>query len=170
MDGGNLGVQQKEIPAVAASRFNLENAKDLIGQELGVSGWTALDQETIDAFARCTGDHQWIHVDRKRAKTESPFGGTIAHGYLTLSLIAQATFELIVEPAGVKQAFNYGLDRVRFISPVKAGARVRDRIKLISVEDKGGGRFLVTTENTFEIEGESKPALTAVALAMLIAS
>jgi len=148
--------------------FNLTNAGELAGQELGVSSWVTLDQAAIDAFARCTGDRQWIHVDVERAARESPFGGTIAHGYLTLSLIAQATFEMVVEPAGVKQAFNYGLDRVRFITPVKAGSRVRDRIKLISVEDKGGGRFLVTTENTFEIECESRPALTAVALAMLV--
>jgi acyl dehydratase len=155
---------------LTASIFKLANLNELIGREIGVSSWITIDQSTIDAFARCTGDQQWIHVDVERAKKEGPFGGTVAHGYLTLSLIATATFELLVEPAGVKQAFNYGLDRVRFIAPVKAGARVRDRIKVVSVEDKGGGRFLVTTENTFEIEGESKPALTVVALAMLIAA
>jgi len=154
---------------VAASGFNLTNPSAFIGEEIGVSSWVTLDQATIDMFARCTGDHQWIHVDVERAKRESPFGATVAHGYLTLSLIANATFELLIRPAGVKQAFNYGLERVRFIAPVKAGARVRDRIKVISIEDKGGGRFLVTTENTFEIEGETKPALTAVALAMLVA-
>jgi acyl dehydratase len=154
--------------ALAASNFSFANLNELIGREIGVSSWVSIDQPIIDAFAQCTGDQQWIHVDVERAKKESPFGGTVAHGYLTLSLIATATFELLVEPAGVTQAYNYGLDRVRFIAPVKAGARVRDRIKVVSVEDKGGGRFLVTTENTFEIEGESKPALTAIALAMLI--
>jgi acyl dehydratase len=154
---------------VPAAQFTLANAQELVGRDLGVSSWVILDQPMIDAFAECTGDCQWIHVDVERAKRESPFGGTIAHGYLTLSLIASATFELLVEPAGVKQAFNYGLDRVRFVAPARAGARVRVRIKVVSVEDKGGGRFLVTTDNTVEIEGESKPALTAVALAMLIA-
>ena len=153
---------------MATSSLNLEDPVRFVGQEIGASKWVTLDQETIDQFAKCTGDHQWIHVDVERAKRESSFGSTVAHGYLTLSLIANATFELLVEPANVKQAFNYGLDRVRFLAPVKAGARVRDRIKVVSVEDRGGGRFLVTTENTLEIEGESKPALTAVALAMLI--
>ena len=153
---------------MATSSLNLEDLVRFVGQEIGASKWVTLDQETIDQFAKCTGDHQWIHVDVERAKRESSFGSTVAHGYLTLSLIANATFELLVEPAHVKQAFNYGLDRVRFLAPVKAGARVRDRIKVVSVEDKGGGRFLVTTENRLEIEGESKPALTAVALAMLI--
>jgi acyl dehydratase len=154
---------------VPATHFSLANAHELVGRDLGVSSWVALDQTTINAFAECTGDSQWIHVDVERAKRESPFGGTIAHGYLTLSLIAPATFELLVKPAGVKHAFNYGLDRVRFVAPVRAGARVRVRIKVLSVEDKGGGRLLVTTVNTVEIEGENKPALIAVALAMLIA-
>ena len=152
-----------------ATRFNLANAHEFVGRDLGVSSWVVLDQAMIDAFAECTGDRQWIHVDVERARRESPFGGTIAHGYLTLSLVAPATFELLVEPAGVKQAFNYGLDRVRFVAPARAEARVRVRIKVLSLEDKGGGRLLVTTDNTIEIEGESKPALTAVALAMLIA-
>jgi acyl dehydratase len=158
-----------EVIPVPTTHFSLASAHELVGRDLGVSSWVALDQTMINAFAECTGDSQWIHVDVERAKRESPFGGTIAHGYLTLSLIALATFELLVEPAGAKKAFNYGLDRVRFVVPVRAGARVRVRIKVLSVEDKGGGRLLVTTDNTVEIEGESKPALSAVALAMLIA-
>ncbi|HET9302168.1 MAG TPA: MaoC family dehydratase [Propionibacteriaceae bacterium] len=158
-----------EETLVPATHFTLANAQELVGRDLGASSWVILDQAMIDAFAECTGDCQWIHVDVERARRESPFGGTIAHGYLTLSLIAPATFELLVEPAGVKQAFNYGLDRVRFVAPARAGARVRVRVKVLSAEDKGGGRLLVTTDNTVEIEGESKPALTAVALAMLIA-
>jgi acyl dehydratase len=158
-----------EVIPVPTTHFSLASAHELVGRDLGVSSWVTLDQTMINAFAECTGDRQWIHVDVERAKRESPFGGTIAHGYLTLSLIAPATFELLVEPAGAKQAFNYGLDRVRFVAPVRTGARVRVRIKVLSVEDKGGGRLLVTTVNTVEIEGENKPALTAVALAMLIA-
>jgi acyl dehydratase len=147
--------------------FSLNNAADLVGEELGVSDWTALTQQRIDQFADCTRDHQWIHVDVERARRESPFGSTVAHGYLTLSLLAPTTFELIVKPSGVSQALNYGLDRVRFIAPVKAGSKVRNRIKLVAVENKGNGRVLLTTENTFEIEGEDKPALIATALVMV---
>jgi acyl dehydratase len=146
----------------------LANAHELVGRDLGVSSWATLDQAKIDTFAACTGDRQWIHVDPERAKRQSPFGGTIAHGYLLLALIAPATLELLIEPAGVAQAVNYGLDRVRFVAPARAGVRVRVRIKVLSVERKGGGRLLVTTDNAVEIEGESKPALTAVTLAMLI--
>jgi acyl dehydratase len=147
--------------------FSLNNVADLVGEELGVSDWIALIQQRIDQFADCTGDHQWIHVDVQRAKRESPFGSTVAHGYLTLSLLASTTFELIVKPSGISQALNYGLDRVRFIAPVKAGSRVRNRVKLVAVESKGNGRVLLTTENTMEIEGEDKPALIATALVMV---
>ena len=150
--------------------MNLPNIQDLVGRELGVSEWQTVDQGRIDQFAACTGDHQWIHVDVERARNESPLGSTIAHGYLTLSLIAQSSFDIVVRPLGVKQALNYGLERARFIAPVKSGARVRNRIKLVSAEDKGNGRTLLCTENTVEIEGESKPALIAAALVMAIAA
>jgi acyl dehydratase len=157
-----------EVALTPAASLNLNDLQNLAGRDLGYSSWHTLDQAMIDAFAKCTGDNQWIHVDVERATRESPFGGTIAHGYLTLSLIAPATFELLVEPAGVRQAFNYGLDRVRFITPARAGARVRVGIKVAAIEPKGRGRLLVTAENVVEIEGESKPALTAVTLAMLV--
>ena len=139
-----------------------------VGSELGTSSWITLDQTRINEFAHCTGDNQWIHVDADRAARESPFGGTIAHGYLTLALLAPTTFEVMVANVALKQALNYGLDKVRFIAPVRAGKRVRNRIKITAVEDKSGGRFLVTTENTIEIDGEEKPALVAIALAMLM--
>ena len=128
------------------------------------SRWTNAHQRV----RTCTGDDQWIHVDADRAARESPFGGTIAHGYLTLALLAPTTFEVMVANVALKQALNYGLDKVRFIAPVRAGKRVRNRIKITAVEDKTGGRFLVTTENTIEIDGEEKPALVAIALAMLM--
>ena len=146
-------------------KFSLANSKAFVGRELGVSGWVTIDQQRIDQFAKCTENHQWIHVDVDRAKRDSPLGTTIAHGYLTL---APSTFEVVVKPAGISQALNYGLDRVRFIAPVKAGSRVRNRIKLLAAEDKGEGRMLLTTENTLEIEGENKPALIANALVMAI--
>ncbi|MBV8458590.1 MAG: MaoC family dehydratase [Acetobacteraceae bacterium] len=147
--------------------FSLNNAANLVGEELGISDWIALTQQHINQFADCTGDHQWIHVDVERARRESPFGSTVAHGYLTLSLLAPTVFEVIVKPAGISQALNYGLDRVRFIAPVKAGSHVRNRIKLVAVENRGNGRVLLTTENTIEVEGEPKPALIAIALVMV---
>jgi len=146
---------------------DFDDLRARVGQELGVSDWLTVDQSRIDQFAECTGDRQWIHVDVERARRESPFGAPVAHGYLTLSLLAPTALEILVRPAGITQAFNYGLDRVRFIAPVKVGSRIRNRIKLVSVDEKPGSRALLTTENTIEIEGEDKPALTAVALAMI---
>jgi acyl dehydratase len=151
---------------MTAQKFSLVNAETFIGRELGVSDWVTINQERIDQFAECTEDRQWIHVDVERAKHDSPLGTTIAHGYLTLSTLAPTTFEVVVKPAGISQALNYGLDRVRFIAPVKAGSRVRNRIKLLAAEARGDGRMLLTTENTIEIEGEPKPALIATALVM----
>ena len=140
----------------------------LIGKEIGVSSWHVLDQARIDEFADCTDDRQWIHVDPARAAKESSFGGTIAHGFLTLALVAPASFEVLMSRLKLKQAVNYGLEKVRFIAPVRAGKRVRSRIKVMALEDRGGGRFLLTTEHTFEIEGEEKPALVALSQAMLM--
>jgi acyl dehydratase len=149
------------------AKLSFDDLRARVGQELGVSDWLTIDQSQIDRFAECTGDRNWIHVDVERARRESPFGAPVAHGYLTLSLLAPTALEILIRPAGITQAFNYGLDRVRFIAPVKVGARVRNRIKLLSFEDKPGARVLLTTENTMEIEGEDKPALTAIALAMI---
>lgn len=140
-----------------------------VGRELGVSQWVRMDQQRIDAFAECTGDRQWIHVDPQRAARESPFGGTIAHGYLTLSTVGPAQLEVWIAPAGIATALHYGLDKVRFVAPVPVGRNVRTRIKLVAVEAKGNGRTLVTTENTVEIEDHDKPALIATALSMIIA-
>ena len=147
--------------------MTLDDLQMLLGLQIGISEWETLAQPRIDRFAECTGDHQWIHVDVERARAESPLRSTIAHGYLVLSLIAPATFEIVTRPLGVKQALNYGLDKVRFLSPVKAGSRVRNRIKLLSIDDKGEGRVLITTENTIEIEGEGRPALIASALVLI---
>jgi acyl dehydratase len=145
----------------------LDSMARQVGQELGVSAWETIGQERIEKFAACTGDRQWIHVDVERARRESPFGGTVAHGFLTLATLAPAAFEVWIAPAGIGQAFNYGIERVRFINPVRAGARIRSRIRLVAIEPKGAGRLLVTTENTVEIEGAEKPALVATMLAMV---
>jgi acyl dehydratase len=148
--------------------MTLGNIQQFVGKELGVSSWVQIDQQRIEAFAECTGDHQWIHIDVERAKRESPYGTTVGHGYLLLSMIAPTSFEIFVKPARIAAALNYGIDRVRFIAPVKAGSRVRNRIKLLAAEDRGNGRTLLTTENTLEIEGEAKPALIAQALTMAV--
>jgi acyl dehydratase len=150
------------------SDYSIATISQYVGQELGVSEWVTITQERIDDFADFTGDHQWIHVDVERAKRESLFGTTIAHGYLTLSLAAALSMELGIIPEGVSQALNYGLDKVRFLAPVKSGSRVRDRVVLLAVEPQGKGRILLKIRNTMEIEGESKPALIADALSLLV--
>ena len=150
--------------------LSITNLSDWIGKELGTSKWVTVDQNRINEFAHCTGDHQWIHVDVERATTESPFGGPVAHGYLTLALLAEMSMDIGVVPKDAVAAFNYGLDKVRFLAPVKAGARVRTRITLAEVTDQGKGRKLVKLINTVEIEGEPKPALIAETLAVLVGS
>jgi acyl dehydratase len=153
---------------MSAAGYEWATVAGFVGRELGLSEWLAIDQPRIDAFADCTDDHQWIHVDRERAR-EGPLGTTIAHGYLTLSLVARFTFELGLIPRGTRQVFNYGLDRVRFPAPVRAGARVRDRVVLLGAEEKEPGRMLIKTRHTVEIEGEDKPALVAESLVLLLA-
>jgi len=152
-----------------STALSLATLDQLAGQELGVSEWVQLGQKRIDEFAHCTGDDQWIHVDVERAARESPFKSTIAHGYLTLSLVGPAQLTTWIRPAGIATALNYGLDRVRFLAPVVSGARVRCRVKLVSVEAKGNGRVLITTETTVEIDGQDKPAVIANSLVMAMA-
>src|SRR5215470_8185538 len=154
---------------MALEGYSLRTIAKFVGHPIGVTDWVVIEQKRIDQFAECTDDHQWIHVDVDRATRESAFGSTVAHGYLTLALLARFTYEIGLVPADAGQAFNYGLDRVRFMTPVKAGARVRDHVTLLTAEDKGPGRVLVKAQHTIEIEGEDKPAMVADALAMLIA-
>lgn len=143
-----------------ATRFaGIDDAKSKIGQEIGFSEWMLIDQARINGFAEVTGDHQWIHVDVERAKRESPFGSPIAHGYLTVSLLAKFAGECIAVD-GIKLAVNYGLNRVRFASPVKVGSRVRARFVLVAVDDIAGGAQM-TWQATVEIEGGDKPACIA---------
>lgn len=138
------------------------------GELLGVSDWLAVEQPRIDAFAEATGDRQWIHLDRARAAKESPYGTTVAHGYLTLSLLPMlAAQSYAVE--GIKGRLNYGLNRVRFPGPVPSGSRIRAAFKLVSVEPQGAGRHLVTIEATVEAEGAPRPVCVAEMLAVYIA-
>ncbi len=142
---------------------------DHIGKEIGLSDWQVVSQDMINGFALATLDDQWIHVDVARATQESPFGAPVAHGYLTLSLIAGLSLKLGIVPKGTAAALNYGLDKVRFLAPVKAGQRVRLRVSLMGFEEKGSGQFLMKAGNVIEVEGSDKPAVIAETLAMLMA-
>ena len=139
--------------------------QSLIGTEIGVSRWFLVDQAKIDAFADTTEDWQFIHVNPELAK-QTPFGGTIAHGFLTLSLASAMSYDCVPPLDGVVMGVNYGFDKLRFLAPVPAGSKIRGRFKLLSAEDKGGGRWLIRHELTVEIEGGEKPALIAEWLGM----
>jgi acyl dehydratase len=150
------------------TEITLANVKDFVGHSLGASDWIDVDQSKINQFAECTGDRQWIHVDVERAKRESPFGGTIAHGYLSLSLVAALAMNMGLAPVDASAVINYGLDKVRFITPVKAGERVRLQLSLVSIEPKENGQFLIRSKSTLEIENGQAPALVAEGLALII--
>ena len=137
----------------------------LIGQEVGVSRWIEVSQARIDAFADCTEDHQFIHVDPEAARA-TPFGGTIAHGFLTLSLASAMSYDAVRPLDRVVMGVNYGFDKLRFLAPVPAGSRIRGRFRLLAADDKGQGRWLLKHELTVEIEGGDKPALIAEWLGM----
>jgi acyl dehydratase len=146
---------------------SLDEIRAKIGQEVGVSSWIEVDQVRIDAFADATEDRQFIHVD-PAAAAQTAFGGTIAHGFLSLSLLSRMGAEAMLLPSGLRMAINYGLDRVRFLAPVRAGSRVRGRFTLDSVEEKAPGQILMRHTVTVEIEGEDKPALTAEWLGLML--
>jgi acyl dehydratase len=153
----------------AESPLTVATLDTLVGREFVQQDWILVDQARIDAFAACTGDHQFIHVDPERVKRESPFPTTIAHGFLLLSLAAghrQRDFPRVTDAALV---LNYGLDRLRFTSPVFAGARVRYRSRVLAAEPKGPGRTLLRQEAVMEVEGQEKPAVVAEVLAMFVA-
>ena len=148
---------------------SIEDIRHRTGEEIGVSSWINVDQARIDAFAEATEDRQFIHIDPEAA-AQTPFGGTVAHGFLSLSLLSRMGAEAMLLPDGLKMAVNYGLDGVRFLSPVRAGSRVRGRFRLDSVEEKAPGQWLMRHTVTVEIEGEDKPALTAEWLGVMFIS
>jgi acyl dehydratase len=154
---------------LAIPNYSMATVAKFVGCSLGISEWVTVDQNRINHFATCTGDRQWIHVDVERAERESPFGGPIAHGYLTLALVGALVTELGIIPPDTAAGLNYGLDKVRFIAPVKSGARVRLEARLIFAEPQSNDRKLLKLQCTLEIEGESKPALVAEMLCMLVA-
>jgi len=136
-----------------------------IGKELGCSDWLTIDQERINLFAEATGDFQFIHVDPVKA-AQTPFGGTIAHGLLSLSLVPKLMEDLLVMPEGMKMVVNYGLDSVRFIQPVRVNSRVRLKVQLTDATEKKPGQWLLKATTTMEIEGQEKPAFVAEPLSM----
>ena len=139
--------------------------KDYIGKELGSSDWLTIDQERINQFAECTGDHQFIHVDPEKAKL-TPFGSTIAHGFLSLSLVPMLMEKIMIMPQGLKMAVNYGLDSVRFIQPVKVNSKVRLVVTLVDANEKNPGQWLLKAKAVLEIEGSPKPAYSAEPLTL----
>ena len=148
---------RKELP--------LEEIKKLVGTEIFVSDWKKIDQDQINRFADATSDYQWIHVDTEKA-AHGPFGKTIAHGFLTLSHIPFFANKGAIIPEGTKMTINYGLNKVRFLSPVPVDSQIRDRVVLSGVEESKGGRILMVTTHTIEIEGQEKPACIAESLSM----
>ena len=143
-----------------------EKLVEYVGQEIGSSDWFEVAQDRIDMFADATLDHQFIHIDSEKATPL--FGSTIAHGFLSLSLVPHLTSQAVLAPENLKMVFNYGLDKVRFINPVNVGSKVRTHSKCVSVDDKGDGRYLMKTEVTMEIEGVEKPAYVAETLSMFV--
>jgi acyl dehydratase len=144
-----------------------EQAKALIGQETGISDWMVVDQNRINQFADCTGDHQFIHVDEAAAK-KTPFGGTLAHGFLTLSLLSKLAQGSSITLDGAVMGVNYGFDRLRFINPVMAGAEIRGRFVLADFVERKPGEYLLTYDVTIDIKDSNKPALVARWLALQI--
>lgn len=147
--------------------YHFTTVPEFVGRELGASRWIAIDQDRIQAFADCTEDPQWIHTDVERCRKESPFGGPIAHGFLTLSLLTPFLTDVGVVPADVSRAINSGLNNVRFRAPVPVGSRVRGRIRLTEVQAKGEDRWLITIGAVVEVENQKDPAMTADMVIML---
>ena len=157
------------MSAQNSSLLTIEAARALVGTETGISQWHTISQKQVDQFAETTGDFQFIHLDVERAKNETPFGGTIAHGYLTLSMLSMLGAQAgNVRLQGTRMTINYGLDKVRFLNPVRVGSRLRARFVLLSIEEKNPGQFLIKNRATVEIEGEDKPAMIAESLGLAI--
>jgi acyl dehydratase len=139
---------------------SIEDIQSRVGSEVGVSDWILVDQARIDAFAKITEDPQFIHIDPVAA-AKTPFGGTIAHGFLTLSLLSRMAADSMLRPEGVKMGVNYGFEQIRFLAPVRSGKRIRGRFTLARCEEKRRGQWQFVHQVTVEIEGEDKPALVA---------
>ncbi len=146
----------------------IEEMQALVGREIGPTDWRTVTQAAIDAFAELSGDHQWIHVDAERAKTESPFGTTIAHGNLTLAMVDGFRQQLMTS-TGFTMGLNYGWDKIRFPNPVPVDSKLRAKAKVVTVEDKGGGWYQVITRFTLEVEGAEKPCFVGDSVTRVLA-
>ena len=148
----------------------VDEIREYYGEATRTSEWLTVEQSHIDKFGDATGDLDWLHTDPERAKREGPFGGTIAYGFWTISALTYLTRQEMGRdyPEGALYALNYGFDRLRLMSPVRVGSRIRNHMRLISVENRGGGRFLVKSENRIEVEGTDKPAMIAEWLILLV--
>jgi acyl dehydratase len=146
----------------------IDELKELIGKTVGPSDWREIDQELIDKFAEVSGDDQWIHVDVERSEKESPFGGTVAHGNLTLSLIDGFRKD-VLQSGGFKLGVNYGWNKVRFPAPVPSGAKVRASVEVLTVDEVGDGWWQITQKWTVEVEGSEKPACVAESVGRVLA-
>jgi acyl dehydratase len=147
--------------------LTLEKLEGYIGREIGLSDWMKITQERINAFAECTEDRQWIHVDPEKAK-HGPYGTTIAHGFLILSLLVHLTSHIELFQKGIRMVTNIGLNKVRFLSPVLEGSKIRNRTVLKEISERGSGKFFITLESTVEIEGKEKPTMVAEVRALLM--
>lgn len=148
-------------------KVSLAEYRLLLDQEVGETDWITIDQQRIDAFADVTEDHQYIHVDPERAK-QSPFGTTIAHGFLTLSLLSRMSYDAVPEVENVVAQLNYGFNKLRFVTPVKSGERIRGRFVLKQIEERGPKQMLLTHDVTVEIDGGARPALVAQWLSLCV--
>ncbi len=151
-----------------AGTITLKDIPAAIGTIVGTSDWREVTQDMIDKFADATDDHQWIHSDAERAAKETPYGGTIAHGFLTLSMLSTLTYEALPTLEGATMGINYGFDKIRFTSPVRSGARIRAVFKLVDADIRPSGRVLSTYDVKLEIEGGLQPALTATWLTLAV--
>ena len=143
------------------TKISVNKLPTLIGKDLGCSDWLSIDQDRINLFADCTEDHQFIHIDEDRAKKETPFGGTIAHGFLSLSLLSKLSYGVAVELENVKMAINYGFEKIRFIQPVPSGSKIRAHFFLNNADERKPNQWMLTYDISLEIEGSDKPVLSA---------
>ena len=151
-------------------RYTCDDLMRMKGSELGISQWLTVKQDLIDGFGKSTQDNDWLHLDPERAGKETPYGGTIAFGFWTLAMLTHFSHEIGMWPSDITYGLNYGLDRVRWISPVPVGSRIRNRCVLTGFDARGEGRYLIRTANTIEIEGKDRPALLAEWLGLFVRS
>ena len=150
------------------STLSVDELKAKVGEDLGTSRWFPVSQERIDQFAELTEDPQWIHIDPERAAKETPFGGTIAHGFLSLSLLSAMSMDVVPSVQGTVMGINYGFDKVRFLNPVRSGSQVRGHFKLASVEPRGDNQLLIRHAISVEIDGVDKPAIACEWLSLIV--